>query len=245
MIDGGGLVTLCGGGKRRILYMDTCDPAQVWTTSHCQNQSTPRLTVQNITFTNGNSTGQTYEGGGGGAIFDRGGRFKVVNSRVRRQPLRHHRPRPRRRRDPGAQPVQQRAGLRREQHVHRRRLLQRRRPVQHRRLVDGAQLRVHRQQGDRQRRESGHERAHRAAAAAPRSTTTATRTTLTIAGTVIENNNANEGGGAIFYVSNDRTGTMSIANSTLTHNHSGKFQNYPGIFFLGAHAPTFSHSTIK
>ena len=33
---------------------------------------------------------------------------------------------------------------------------------------------------------------------------------LTIAGTVMTNNNANEGGGAIFYVSNDRTGTMSI-----------------------------------
>ena len=80
-IDGGGKVTLSGGGQRRILYMDTCDPAQVWTTSHCQNQDHPRLTVQNLTFANGNSTGETYEGGGGGAIFDRGGRLKIVNSR--------------------------------------------------------------------------------------------------------------------------------------------------------------------
>jgi hypothetical protein len=31
----------------------------------------------------------------------------------------------------------------------------------------------------------------------------------------------------------------------LTHDHSGKFQNYPGIFFLGKGKPTFSHSTIK
>ncbi|HEY7177470.1 MAG TPA: hypothetical protein VH442_21345, partial [Micromonosporaceae bacterium] len=68
---------------------------------------------------------------------------------------------------------------------------------------------------------------------------------LSIAGTVMENNNANEGGGAVFYVSNDRTGTMSITDSTLEHNKSGKFQNYPGIFFLGKGTPTFSHSTVK
>ena len=81
VLDGGGKVTLSGGGKRRILYMDTCDQAQVWTTSHCQDQDTPQLTVQNLTFVDGNSTGQTFDGGGGGAIFVRGGRFKIVNSR--------------------------------------------------------------------------------------------------------------------------------------------------------------------
>ena len=52
VIDGGGSITLSGGGKRRILYMDTCDPAQRFTTSHCQDQATPRLTVANLTFTN-------------------------------------------------------------------------------------------------------------------------------------------------------------------------------------------------
>ena len=73
-------MTLSGDGVRRILYMNTCDPAQVWTTSHCQNQDHPRLTVQNLTFLNGNSKGeQTYDGGG--AIWVRGGRFKIVNSR--------------------------------------------------------------------------------------------------------------------------------------------------------------------
>jgi len=72
-------VTLSGGGARRILYLDTCDPAQVWTTSHCQNQATPKLTVQNMTFKDGNSTGQQYDGGGG-AIFDRGGQLTVINS---------------------------------------------------------------------------------------------------------------------------------------------------------------------
>lgn len=81
VIDGGGKVTLSGNGVRRILYMDTCDPKQVWTTSHCQNQATPRLTVQNLTFAGGNSTGQSFDGGGGGAVFARGGQLKVVSSR--------------------------------------------------------------------------------------------------------------------------------------------------------------------
>ncbi|MEZ5702649.1 MAG: hypothetical protein R3E42_13025 [Burkholderiaceae bacterium] len=64
----------------RILYQNTCDPAQVWTTPTCNNQEAPRLTVQNMRFVNGNSTGQTTDGGGGGAIFVRGGQFKIVNS---------------------------------------------------------------------------------------------------------------------------------------------------------------------
>jgi hypothetical protein len=80
VIDGGGLVTLSGGGSRRILYMNTCDPDQVWTTDHCQDQDHPRLTVQNLTFVDANSKGET-EYDGGGAIWVRGGRFKVINSR--------------------------------------------------------------------------------------------------------------------------------------------------------------------
>jgi hypothetical protein len=80
VIDGGGLVTLSGGGERRILYMNTCDQDQAWTTPHCQNQDHPRLTVQNLTFVNANSKNEfVYEGGG--AIWVRGGRFKIVNSR--------------------------------------------------------------------------------------------------------------------------------------------------------------------
>jgi hypothetical protein len=81
VIDGGGNVTLSGGGSTRILYMNTCDEAQVWTTSMCQNQDHPRLTVQNLTFVDGNSTDELEEGGGGGAIFVRGGRVKILNSR--------------------------------------------------------------------------------------------------------------------------------------------------------------------
>jgi hypothetical protein len=76
-------VTLSGGGKTRILYMNTCDPDQHWTTSHCQNQDHPRLTVQNLTFSDGNAVNISNENelGGGGAIWARGGRLKIVNCR--------------------------------------------------------------------------------------------------------------------------------------------------------------------
>ncbi len=80
VIDGNGLITLSGGGRTRILYMNTCDKNQHWTTDHCQNQDHPRLTIQNLTFADGNSTHET-EFKGGGAIWVRGGRFKIVNCR--------------------------------------------------------------------------------------------------------------------------------------------------------------------
>ena len=80
VIDGGGKVTLSGGGTTRILYMNTCDSVQHWTTSHCQDQDHPRLTVQNLTFVDGNSRGvRPYDGGG--AIWSRGGKLKIVNCR--------------------------------------------------------------------------------------------------------------------------------------------------------------------
>ena len=87
VIDGGGTVTLSGGGQSRILYMNTCDADLGWTTDHCQDQDHPRLTLQNITFVDGNSKGEPEEGAagnnldGGGAIWARGGRIKLVNTR--------------------------------------------------------------------------------------------------------------------------------------------------------------------
>ena len=81
VIDGGGLVTLSGGGKSRILYMNTCDRLQIWTSDHCDNQATPRLTVQNLTFVDANSSGEDGDTDGGGAIWARGGRLRIINSR--------------------------------------------------------------------------------------------------------------------------------------------------------------------
>ena len=80
VIDGKGLVTLSGGGETRILYMNTCDRDQHWTTEHCQDQDHPRLTLQNLTFSDGNSRSEN-EYDGGGAVWVRGGRLKIVNCR--------------------------------------------------------------------------------------------------------------------------------------------------------------------
>lgn len=87
VIDGGGLITLDGNNQQRILYMNTCDPDQVWTTSYCDDQDHPRLTLQNITLVNGDSTNDS-EYTGGGAVWVRGGQFKVINSQFYRNQAR-------------------------------------------------------------------------------------------------------------------------------------------------------------
>jgi hypothetical protein len=71
------------------------------------------------------------------------------------------------------------------------------------------------------------------------------RFTLTLRDSVIEDNTAPEGGGAIFFVSNDRTGTATLAASTLRRNRSLGFETpgLPGIFFLGARRPLLTGGT--
>jgi hypothetical protein len=85
VIDGGNKVTLSGGGKIRILYMATCDKAQVYPPGpgDCNTNPGVQLVVQNITFVDGNAKGipDTNNGAGGGAIHAQGGSLKVVNAR--------------------------------------------------------------------------------------------------------------------------------------------------------------------
>jgi hypothetical protein len=251
VIDGGGMVTLSGAGKRRILYMNTCDPAQHWTTSHCQDQETPQLTVQNLTFADGNSTGETMEGGGGGAIFVRGGRFKVINSRFIRNRCERTGP------DLGG------AAIRALSQWHNK-------PIYIVNSTFGGASGLGGVCSNGSALSSigvswvvlnsvmSYNSAVGNGANPARGNTPGGGSggaiyldgnlfTLRIAGSIIENNHANEGGGAVFFVSNDRTGTMSIENSTLRHNPSDTFETagYPGIFFLGAHNPTVVNSTLR
>jgi hypothetical protein len=246
VLDGGGKVTLSGGGKRRILYMNTCDRAQGFTTSHCQDQDSPRLTVQNLVFANGNSTGQTAEGGGGGAIFVRGGRFKVVNSRFTGNRCDRTGP------DLGGAAVRvlsQYHGL----------------PVY---LVNSTFERGSCSNGGAvssigvswvvlnsvlaHNRAVGHG-ANPARGGTPGGGsggaiyTDGDTFTVTLDGSILQDNRAEEGGGAVFFVSNDRTGTMTIRNSTLRRNPSAGFETagLPGIFFLGARRPTVRGSTLR
>jgi hypothetical protein len=71
--------------------------------------------------------------------------------------------------------------------------------------------------------------------------------TLRLCGTKIEHNHANEGGGAIFFVSNDLSGSLVIEDSTLCDNRSEQFetQGFPGIFVLANGDPQVSGSTLS
>jgi hypothetical protein len=89
VIDGGGKVTLSGGGARRILYVDTCDTSLGSVSGNCLYAPTkPQVTVQNITMADGDATNETIiqpgsdssSVSGGGAIAQLGGRLKVVKS---------------------------------------------------------------------------------------------------------------------------------------------------------------------
>jgi hypothetical protein len=246
VLDGGGLVTLSGAGQRRILYMDTCDPAQVFTTSHCQDQATPRLVVENLGFAHGNSTGQSFDGGGGGAIFVRGGRLRIVDSTFDANRCEPTGP------DVGGGAVRalsQYHGL----------------PVE---VVGsrftanvcsnggalssiGVSWKVTRSRFVANRA-IGHG-ANPSRAGTPGGGSggaiynDGNRFSLTITSSHLSGNQATEGGGAVFFVSNDRTGTLAIKDSVLEHNRNDGFQTagLPGIFFLGAGRPAIVGSVLR
>ena len=251
VIDGGGKVTLSGGGKVRILYQNTCDQAQKWTTSHCQNQDHPQLSLQNLTFVDGNSKGETKDGGGGGAVFVRGGRVKIINSRFFGNVCDDVGP------DVGGASV---------------RVLSQ---------FDGKPAYVVNSTfggapgyGNTCSNGAGlssigvsytvinslfsHNKAVGNGANPAKAGTPGGGSggaiyndgntfTLTLCGTKVVDNTANEGGGAIFFVSNDKSGSLVIKDSFLSNNKSGKFetQGFPGIFVLAKTAPTVTNSTIQ
>jgi hypothetical protein len=250
-IVGGGKVTLSGGDKRRVLYMNTCDPTLGITSSHCQDQSTPRLTLQNLTIARGNSTGQRTEGGGGGAVFVRGGRLKVVNSRFFRNTCDSTGP------DLGGAAI---------------RVLDQ--------SDDLPVYIVHSTFGGAKgyggRCSNGgalssigvswvvlnsvisYNKAIGIGANPARSGspgggsgagiyTDGNLFTVTVAGTRMDHNHAREGGGAIFFVSNDHSGSLKIDQSVLRKNPSDGFETagYPGIFFIGAGHPQVTGSVLQ
>jgi hypothetical protein len=246
VIDGGGLVTLSGGGHRRILYMDTCDPAQMFTTSHCQDQATPRLVVENLGFVEGKSTGQDFDGGGGGAIFVRGGRLRIVNSTFAGNRCEPSGP------DIGGGAVRALS----QYHAL---------PVE----VVGSRFTANVCSNGGALSSIGvswnvaHSRfvgnraiGHGANPSRPGTPgggsggaiyNDGNRFRLTITSSHLASNHATEGGGAIFFVSNDRTGTLAIKHSVLQRNRSDGFQTagLPGIFFLGAGRPAIVASVLR
>jgi hypothetical protein len=232
VIDGGGLVTLSGGGKRRILYQNTCDQRQTWTTSHCQNQATPRLVVQNMSFAGGNSTGETYEGGGGGAIFARGGRLKIVGSTFVGNRCDASGP------DLGGAAVRalsQHDG----QPVYVVRSSFRRGVCSNGAGLSsiGVSWSIYNSvfAGNRAIGQGANPSRPGTAGGGSGGALYADGNDfrVLVAGTRMVRNHAREGGGAIFFVSNDRSGVLEIRSSVLHRNPSDGFENSPGIFFLG------------
>jgi hypothetical protein len=233
VINGGGLVTLSGEGERRIIYQNTCDPDQVWTTDHCQAQRDPLLVLRNLTLVRGNSTGDDTEGGGGGAVFVRGGRLKVIETHFDRNRCDRTGP------DLGGAAI---------------RVLSVVKPVK---VRDSSFTRGRCSNGSAvssigvswQVKETSFRRnkaigkgANPARPGTPGGGSggaiylDGNDFTLRMSNVTMEDNRAREGGGAIFFVSNDRTGTMTLSASTLRDNPSLGFETYPGIFFLGKKA---------
>lgn len=248
VIDGGNIITLSGGDNKRILYMNTCDEDQGWSTSHCNDQDHPRLTVQNLTFVHGNASG--LEPSGGGAIYARGGRFKALHSKFYNNKCDAEGP------DVGGAAIRtfsQSEDL----------------PVYIVDIVFGGTEEL----GNTCSNGGGlssigvsytvinsvfsHNSATGYGANPAREDTPGGGSgaaiyndgntfQLKLCGTQIHDNTAIEGGTAIFFVSNDRTGTLKIENSALWNNPKGTFETagYPGIFYLGNGDPQVINSTI-
>ncbi len=69
---------------------------------------------------------------------------------------------------------------------------------------------------------------------------------FTVDGTEISGNVAPEGGPGIFYVSNNRTGTLTIRDSTIINNTGERFHTAPyrDLFYLGK-SLTITDSTVE
>ena len=251
VIDGGGKVTLSGGGQRRILYMNTCDGAQGWTTPHCQDQDHPQLTLQNLTFVDGLASGtEAAETYGGGAVFARGGRLKIVNSRFFRNRCDPNGP------DVGGGAVR---ALDQSQDL----------PLYVVNSTFGGRNDLGNVCSNGGALSSigvsyqvinslfTHNRAIGIGANPARPGTPGGGSggaiyndgntfQLRVSGSKLTNNRAREGGGAIFFVSNDLTGKLRITDSVLRLNPSAGFETrgYPGIFYLGSGLPLIGGSTL-
>ncbi len=255
VLDGGGLVTLSGAGKRRILSSDTC--AGNWSTDDCVSQPYPQVVVQNITFEDGyDGTHQAtctanavpcWYGGvdGGGAIYVEGGQFKAVNSRFIDNRCYTYGP------DLGGGAIRALA-----QYDNR--------PVyvtddtfRGGRCSNGGALSSISVQWDVLNSVFTNNRAIGWGANPASSGTPGGGSggalyadgkddNVLIAGTVMNDNSAREGGGAVFDVVDTGWGALTFNESRLQHDTSGEFQTFPGVYYnLDGHdgPPVMTKST--
>ena len=240
VLDGGGLITLSGGGKRRILSSDTC--AGTWSTDDCVNQPYPRVVVQNITFEDGYDDAhqatctanipRCWYGGvsGGGAVYVEGGQFKAVNSRFVDNRCYSYGP------DLGGGAIRALAQYEN-------------RPVyltddtfRGGRCSNGGALSSISVQWEILNSDFANNKATGWGANPASSGTPGGGSggaiyldgrddNVLIAGTTMENNSAREGGGAVFDVVDTGWGALTFNRSHLDNDVSGAFQTFPGIYY--------------
>jgi hypothetical protein len=254
VIDGGNKVTLSGGGKVRILYMNACNPEKggyaSGTPGDCNEQVTPKLTVQNITLVDGSVKLGNVEEGGGGAMYVRGGRTKIVHARF------FHNACDDKGSDVGGGAIRvldfpQKGSVNRPVFV-----------------VNstfggktgfgntcanggalssiGASWSIYNSVfSDNHATGTGANSGDGGNGGAIYND--GNTIALAVYGTLMEDNHASEGGSAIFFVSNNETGTISITDSTLRNNPKGKFETagFPGLFVKAKSPPTVTGSTIQ
>jgi hypothetical protein len=231
VLDGGGKVTLSGGGDTRILYMNTCDPAQTYTTSDCWEQQWPQLVVQNMTFTDAYSATMESKTAsyGGGAIFDEGGQLKVVNSVFTGDQCYASGP------DLGGGAIRA-TGMDMQVPVYITNDTFTGNSCSNGAALSGlyANFAVYNSlMTDNKAIGSGANPAASGTAGGGSGGaiyTDGNGYNLIVDGSVMSGNTAREGGGAIFFVVDADGGTLTIDDSTLSDNPSGAFQNAPGIF---------------
>ncbi|MEO6600595.1 MAG: hypothetical protein ABIQ16_12015 [Polyangiaceae bacterium] len=255
VIDGGNKVTLSGGGKTRILYMATCNKEQVYPPGpgDCNTNPGVQLVVQNLTFVNGNAASITDDDnhGGGGAIYAQGGSLKVVNSRffnnvcaslgsdvgggaIRKLDYLVA---------AGAGPV---------------------RPVWIVNSTFGGQPGLGNSCANGGALSSigaswnivnsllsentavGHGANDGDGGNGGAIYNDGNEIVMSITGSLLENNLANEGGSAVFFVSNDKTGSITVKDSITRNNPRGTFEtaDLPGFFVIAKAPATIANSQI-
>jgi hypothetical protein len=249
VLDGGGKVTLSGGGRRRILYMNTCDPKQIYTTDDCWEQKWPKLIVQNLTFKDAYSAvRQTSTSNyGGGAIFDQGGQLKVVNSGFIDDRCYKSGP------DLGGAAIRA-LGMYMAAPIYITDDTFRGNSCSNGAALSGLYANFDVINSLMTSNKAIGWGANPKSPGTPGGGsggaiyTDGDHYNLIIDGTLIRDGSAREGGGAIFFVVDAGGGTLTIEYSTLHDNPSGQFQNAPGIFdSVNGHdtKPVVIHSSIS
>jgi hypothetical protein len=231
VLDGGGKVTLSGGGKIRILYMNTCDPAQKYITNDCWEQQWPQLVVQNLTFKDAYSAVRQSSTSdyGGGAIFAEGGQLTVVNSAFLDNRCYEDGP------DLGGAAIRA-YGMYMGSPVYITHDTFSGNTCSNGAALSGLYANFDITNSLLTANEAIGWGANPARPGTPGGGSGGAIYTdgdgynLIIDGTVMRDNSAREGGGAIFFVVDADGGTLRIEHSTLDDNPSGEFQNAPGIF---------------